>query len=351
MQVGCRKLWPAMSTPRPARTAPSLMDLPIPEAARRVTLAQVDRWIDQAARLGKPDDPEALHDYRTAIRRLRSLIRYFQTWLPEVPRGTRRKLRRLMALTGQSRDLEVFRIWIGERQAGLTVRQHPGTRWLLERLMRRSSHADELMLGRLGRRATKLQRKLRAAVRRGAPEASRRPGTPRAGPVIRRLVRREAALLSRRLGAIHSLANRAEIHRARIAAKRVRYLIEPFQGELLAGSLLVERLHELQNRFGAVTDVHAAADELREALVVAGASRASRVGQELLPWPSARPEAPSSPPAPRNAQSGLLALARELRREGDLSFARLREWIETNWSEVEQMLERAGRIGSRGGRI
>jgi CHAD domain-containing protein len=60
----------------------------------------------------------------------------------------------------------------------------------------------------------------------------------------------------------------AELHATRIAAKRLRYLLEPAVPGLLDGNGMLDRLKTLQDLFGALTDAH----ELEVQLLEAGAA-------------------------------------------------------------------------------
>jgi CHAD domain-containing protein len=329
--------------------ATALLALPIPEASRRVALAQLNRWVLQARCLATSKDPEALHSYRTAVRRLRCLLRTFRPWLTEVPRRSRRRLRRLMRLTGPSRNLEVLLEWIARQQPQLTRRQRAGARWLSRRLEMRLSRANRGLFERLSQLERGLERSLRKGLG-GKPSRSlgEGAGIPRAGIVVRRLIRWETDVLNHRLSAITTMSDQSAIHSARIAVKRVRYLLEPVAAGLPNGTQIVDRLRELQDLVGGITDAHVAADELRDALIVASAGRAERLGRQILPWPVDKVEGPVAPPP--GAQSGLIALARLLREEGDRCFGRLVQWGSAPRTELVGLLRQAGEV-HRGGRI
>ena len=58
------------------------------EAARRIVLGFLDQGRETAGRLLDPEDDEALHDFRVAVRRTRSALR---AWRRELKGSTRRK--------------------------------------------------------------------------------------------------------------------------------------------------------------------------------------------------------------------------------------------------------------------
>ncbi|HYR32187.1 MAG TPA: CHAD domain-containing protein, partial [Gemmatimonadales bacterium] len=83
----------------------SLLTEPAPRAARRIALTLLDAASAARERLTNADDAEALHDFRVAMRRLRSTLRAYQPQLIAlVPAKLRRRLRELARATGEARD-------------------------------------------------------------------------------------------------------------------------------------------------------------------------------------------------------------------------------------------------------
>src|SRR5207253_1666114 len=102
--------------------------------------AGVDRaLLDDArvacGRLAALDDVEALHDFRVALRRVRSALRSFRSELGDaVPKKLQRRLRDVTRATGAARDAEVQLGWVRSHRAELGRRLAPGLPWLLARL-------------------------------------------------------------------------------------------------------------------------------------------------------------------------------------------------------------------------
>ena len=75
-----------------ARSASSLpadlLDRPAEEAVRRIALRELDRAERAREALVRGDDPEALHDFRVAIRRLRSHLRAYRDVLGATQEGS-----------------------------------------------------------------------------------------------------------------------------------------------------------------------------------------------------------------------------------------------------------------------
>jgi CYTH domain-containing protein len=91
-------------------------------------------------------------------------------------------------------------------------------------------------------------------------------------------VRAASGRLRKRLRGVLGASSEVEIHRARIAAKHLRYLIEPFAGSVPGGDTVIEQLKSFQDAFGAVHDTHLFAAELRHARLEVPLSRGRDFG-------------------------------------------------------------------------
>jgi CHAD domain-containing protein len=110
-------------------------DQPAEEGVRRLALTHLETARTARARLGSSDDPEALHDYRVALRRLRSCLRSYRRELRStVTRKSRRRVERLAHATNRSRDLEVHLEWLTAQEATAAAGDRPGITWLIGRL-------------------------------------------------------------------------------------------------------------------------------------------------------------------------------------------------------------------------
>jgi CYTH domain-containing protein len=83
--------------------------------------------------------------------------------------------------------------------------------------------------------------------------------------VLAGLVETHAAELRAKLAAVQGAAQQDEAHEARIAAKRLRYLLEPFRDELPGAAEVVKRIKGMQDLFGDMHDAHVAAGIIAEA--------------------------------------------------------------------------------------
>jgi len=304
-----------------------LLELPAEEAARLIALVLLDATRAARVRLGQPGDLEALHDFRVALRRLRTALRTYRPQLDgSVGRRLRRQLRRLAAATRDSRDLEVHLAWTRDQLDDLNGRQRAGAEWLIARLEERRRIADERLARRVDRdferTASRLDRRLR--VYRARIELD--TGRPRqaAAGVIAARIRELAGDLETALAAVHSIRDEESAHRARITAKRLRYLLEPVAGHAPSVEPVLQRLRGLQDLLGDLHDTHVFVAEIAEAVQAAAAEHSRRLARTLRRW-----EADDAGLEQEDARPGLLALARRLRARGTAAFSRLSsEWLD-----------------------
>jgi CHAD domain-containing protein len=311
----------------------TLLELPAGETARLLVLRLLEDVVATRARLGRPGDAEALHDFRVSLRRLRSCLR---AWRPQlgaaVTKRTRRRLRDIARATGRSRDLEVHLAWVRGRSGSLRDYQRSGAAWLLARLEARKARADRRLDRWLARDFARTEAKLRAAL--PGARVTVVPAFPVApdatgGAVLGRLVSELGVGLGSQLALVRTIGDQVEAHRARIAGKRLRYLLEPVAPRVDGAPALITRLKDLQDVLGALHDAHVFAGDLARSLQIAALEQAKRVSRELTAW--AQPEATARDPEPGedDPRLGLVALAHRLREEAEESFGRLRmQWLD-----------------------
>lgn len=284
---------------------PGLLSRPAPVAAALLGLALLDDVGAAAAHLTDGDDPEALHDFRVALRRVRTLLRLFRAELGDAAaKKVQRRLRNVTRLTSAGRDAEVQLAWIRAHQAEIGRGSRAGLRWLLARIGARREAAyvnahDEV---------TPELRQVERRLRRGFVEVRDAPASRRGlfATAAARAIRAQAAALEGELGTARS-PDQDAIHNARIAVKRLRYLLEWLNGDLPQATPIVARLRDLQDLLGELNDVHVLIRELGDATAEAAAERARSLHARALRRSPHR-RATRGSPAPGSA--GLLALAR-----------------------------------------
>ncbi len=192
------------------------------------------------------NDAEALHDFRVALRRLRTLLRGTRHAVDlGIPKRRLKRLQQLAASTSPARDHEVLLAWLTQQQATLTPSQRPGWRVVLDQLGR---IAPPCPPDRLQRRFARLQRKLLADL----------ADPPRTGlpfhHVLARSLRQQSAQLATQLHATTHATQIEPPHRARITIKRLRYLCEPLQGTLDEAEPLIRQCKQWQDLLGDLHD-------------------------------------------------------------------------------------------------
>lgn len=239
------------------KAAAGLLDLPADRAARRLALSFLDDAAAAHARLEQGADDEALHDFRVALRRLRSTVRAYDEHLRgSVDRKDRRRLAGLADATGHARDLEVHAAWVSKRIDGMPGHQRPGAERSLGDLRAEKEKVDEGVRREVAKDFGKLRWRLSRQLRyyRVEVDVDQPEGGPRLSAVLARLIAGAADRLERRLDDVEDIGDQDEAHRARIAAKRLRYLIEPFAAELEGAAEVVRRLKRLQDALGEMHD-------------------------------------------------------------------------------------------------
>jgi len=331
---------------------PDLLDLPAPRGARLVALERLDYLLEARVRLSHPEDPERLHDFRVALRRLRSVVRAYRTWLrTSIGPGMTDRLRRLAAASGESRDLEVHIAWLAEQRATLTPRQRVGLDALAAQLAERKTAADARLDRAIERTFPRLGQQVHQRLSRyDAPVDTRAEVADITfAAAMAERARAKVAELRLSLEAVHESTDELEAHRARIVAKRLRYLLEPVDGIIPGVRPLLERLRELQDQLGALHDAHVFAPALVAATSAAVGEHARRESLAVVAGGS-KGRAARSVHA-KDPRPGLIALGERVRVRGEAAFARVRDgWLEgqaaqffTDADELAAALEARGR--------
>ncbi len=307
----------------------TLLDRAPEEGARRLALAHLDEAAAAFPRLQDPDDSEALHDFRVALRRLRSHLRAYDAQLDDsLPKKLRRRLRRLAHATGPGRDTEVQIEWLRPKGRQLAASHRGGLSWLLALLDERLRKSYSRLTGRMEEEFPSLERDLRERLSFYRTEINLDPRArhPTFGEVTAGILRVQKAELEKHLSRIEGADDQDEAHQARISAKRLRYLVEPLAGELPAAAPAVKRLKALQDLLGELHDAHVLENELRNDLSLAASERANNLVEVSL---VEVPDPKVLRAVRRRAwEAGLIALTRLNRARRDSLFQKLKdEWL------------------------
>ena len=316
-----------------------LLDRPPEEAARLLALSYLAEATAAEKRFVDPDDREALHDFRVAIRRLRSCCRAYRAHLEtSVSRKMRARLRGLTVATNAGRDAEVLLAWVRSQREALGDGGRAGADWLATRLEERRNSPGAPVSAETAEEwhdvAATLKRRLsefKTVMHVG--RASRHAPFAR---VTGERIQADVADLRARLAAVNGRDDTAEAHRARIGAKRLRYLLEPLirKGKAVAG--FVEQLKGLQDTLGELRDVQVLAEEIARAVEQAAAVQARQMHRLAL-------DGGARPPERRDEGAGLVELARRARERTDQMFSTVEaEWLS---GRAEPLLEKVEHFG------
>jgi len=239
------------------------MSARIGEVVRAAFAASVEALVQVDATLRIHADPEAVHRARISVRRLRSDVR---TFLPVLDRtwaeGLRERSRWLQDGFSAARDADVLLTRLRRQSAGLPE----ADRRRLDETLAPLEAAREVAYERLG--SMLREPRYPALLQELADAAKSPPLAPRAGElacdVIPEIVAGAWSMLRKRVRRRSHPPTDRELHRIRIAAKRVRYAAEavaPVAGRRAAK--LARAVERLQTILGDQHDATGTCERLR----------------------------------------------------------------------------------------
>jgi len=254
------------------------------EAARRLALKALSAARAAERRLDDRSDPEALHDFRVAVRRLRSLLRAYQTQLESsVRKRDRNRLREIQRATGGGREADVALEWLNEQQPDLAPEHLTGLNWLSAKLLARRRECARALNGDVResfkREAERLEERL-AIMRSEQNLLAERPHVSFAR-TLANLTEAHATDLLVQLGQIARMDDAKALHESRIMAKRLRYLLEPVRAFVGDAQYIVKKTKRLQELLGELNDVHVLMAEIDAAFGDALMQKAGRIKDSL----------------------------------------------------------------------
>lgn len=242
-------------------------DLPAREALRRILLHLLQAMETNEDGTLRDLDSEFLHDFRVAVRRTRSALGQVKKVLPKpLSRRMRKEFAWLGQITGPTRDLDVYLLTFPDYRASLPAAIRADLDPLHEFLQRRQRREQRLLARRL---ESKRYRKLVAEWR----EWLEHPGGDRGdnaelpiGRLASERIRKTFQRVLREGRAINDTSPATDLHELRKTCKKLRYLLEFFQGLYPAGKLrkLIKALKGLQDNLGTFQDLSVQAESLRQ---------------------------------------------------------------------------------------
>ena len=227
------------------------------ERVAEILLALLKTASKAARRLRSRGDEEALHGFRTALRRTRSVLKAYRGALGRGARRFERELREIAQRTAAGRDAEVQLEWLNQQAAKLPLRAALSLGPLRRRLKRERTHGYKVGRAKAVPAFRLLARKMERWLREERPSREQGNGHSKGFASLTAGVLREAAAeLGRRLDAITSERDEVPLHVARIRGKRLRYVLEPLESEYPLAKEALVQLKALQTVLGDIHDRH-----------------------------------------------------------------------------------------------
>ncbi len=264
--------------PVPMSQNPSKTSNIVEKAYRGLAERLFERASAACDRLEK-DDPEALHDFRVALRRLRThLSTHRDHFGKHHANEFRKRLSDLVAATNTSRDQEVQRDWIEQQMKldDVSSIQRDGLELMLTQFYANGQSGNgRNELEPIRQRFAEIGKKFKKR-RWSLPDPARAKDAPGRSvtTVTKTAILKLAGKLRKQLAAVNSIDAVKATHRARLAVKRLRYILEPLDSVTADVSEIIDHLKEMQDTLGAIRDLQilhlqialatGVADELRE---------------------------------------------------------------------------------------
>ena len=236
------------------------------KAARQVLSARLKGVRERMTRAFAPaadDPPEPLHKLRVEVRRAGAAVEAFAEYLPRrTYRRAKQELKAVRRAAGDARDWDVFAAAVARWATVRPEAERPGLDALLGWAAAKR-HSAQAALDELAKDHPAAIEQLRTAVR-GAVRRPRGTGERTLAELVRRRLAERTAELTAAVAA--DITTDADLHRVRIAAKRVRYTAEVLDDWLPPGlgDDLYPRLKEVQEALGRFNDAVTALAHLEE---------------------------------------------------------------------------------------
>jgi len=306
---------------------PDEVQRPAEAGARLVALRQVAEAQAACRRLPDPSDREAVHDFRVALRRLRSTLAAYRAYLePDATRDALRRVGRIAARTGATRDAQVALDWLRAERDEMRPARSAMLDPLCGSLEAQISAQHASSCVGLVKRFARIERELRTSLEtyqaRVSPAGDFRSASfvCVASDVLKTTAAELESALARVTGPDDVLAE----HEARIVAKRLRYLLEPLCRLTPDGLGLLAELKLLQNLIGDRHDRDLLGATLRAAVEQAAISNARALAASIR----ARNAREERRLRARALENLLLELLQRSREQADAMFAELAaDWL------------------------
>lgn len=258
----------------------AVVALPVDEAVARICRDYLKTARSCLPRVHDPKDTEGLHDFRVALRRLRSYLRSYRSALHgAIPDKSYRQLKKLASRTNQARDVEVMLAWLDSEIPQLSSRQQVGALWWRKRL----EEQHRILYERLEDKLDEEFSVLAVPLEKSLQQLAKRPLGKRsfARSTATRIMQL-AHDLDMELNEIRSMKDVEPVHQARITGKKLRYLLEPPSKSILVCNHAVEGMKIFQDLFGNLNDCFVRQEVMHEVVTVAAAEWSEQQLQQTI---------------------------------------------------------------------
>jgi CHAD domain-containing protein len=249
---------------------------PAADAARRVIGSFLAIMRENEAGLRTRTDTEFLHDFRIALRRLRSYVSLAKGSLSaELTDRLKSDLKRIWDLTGPPRDFDVLLLRREEYRAMLTEELEPGLERYFERVRTRTDEAYGRLTGFMaGPEYARIMEEWQrfAELAETPAEALGAAGARPIASVAPRWLSKRLRQVADGIDAVAGGAPDERMHELRKDGKKLRYLIEILASLYppKTASRLVKQLKDFQDALGELNDLSVQETTLEDDLTRVG---------------------------------------------------------------------------------
>ncbi|HPN33527.1 MAG TPA: CHAD domain-containing protein [bacterium] len=250
----------ALTEYRPKRIVRLQPQWPAYQALTLLLAFQIKILLQNERGLRHDWDAEFLHDFRVAIRRARSILSLFKKNLPAKKLNSlRRDFRLLSEATNPLRDLDVQLLRRTLYHKLLPASLHPGLEKLLKAIAR-ERQKEYLRFVRVlnGAAYQRIKKQWLLSLEQDKSEwASRPAGRLPTKQAVARLIGKKFGQLQKMKKEDWQNADDEALHRMRIEAKKLRYLLEFFSSLFPQPAMapLLEQLRRVQDHLGHLNDL------------------------------------------------------------------------------------------------
>lgn len=215
-------------------------------------------------------DTEFLHDYRIALRKIRSVLSLFKgVYAEDQTRELKARFSALMIPTGRLRDLDVYLLERGDFYEFVPDSLHGGLDRMFAMFADERQEAQKFLSGHLRSKSYEAEIEQLARLFDSRKRLKRGPNADLpAYDFACKLIWKRYRKICKIAAGINADTKDEEVHRLRIHCKKLRYLMEFFGPVFPKSSFksLIKPLKRLQDNLGLFNDYSVQQDSLREFL-------------------------------------------------------------------------------------